>query len=153
PRMLNIPNAPMLRGRTAAPDAVVYAEMPLVDGNYVLNIPSPDKQWYLAIEEPGRPPTVVGPWTVKGDERKTLDAACTAGGSVRGRVQAVPKELAGQLWVVAFTKFGYSAEARVQADGRFRLCDLPPGEYGLKVGHDAYSDSDKDVPFTKKGEK
>jgi hypothetical protein len=150
PRMLNVPNAFVLRGRTTTPDAVVYTEMPLVDGSYVLSIPDPAKNWYLAIEEPGQAPTVVGPFPLKGDERKTLDVACAEGGSLRGRVKRAPREFAGQLWVVAFTKFGYRTEARVQPDGRFHLRDLPPGEYGLKVGHDAYRDTDTDVPFPKK---
>jgi hypothetical protein len=42
-------------------------------------------------------------------------------------------------------------EALVSADGTFRLEDLPPGHYGLKAGHDAYTDPH--VPRRKAGEK
>jgi hypothetical protein len=39
----------------------------------------------------------------------------------------------------------------VSADGTFRLENLPPGRYGLKSGHDAYTDPH--VPREKAGEK
>jgi hypothetical protein len=44
--------------------------------------------------------------------------------------------------VVAFTETSLRAEARIDADGRFSLAKLAPGEYALKVGHDAFDDSD-----------
>jgi hypothetical protein len=43
---------------------------------------------------------------------------------------------------VAFTDTALQAETRVLSDGTFSLRQLPPGRYGLKVGHDAYRDSE-----------
>jgi hypothetical protein len=59
--------------------------------------------------------------------------------------------MAGQVWIIAFDATILRREALVSADGTFRLEDLPPGRYGLKVGHDAYSDPH--VPRSKAGEK
>jgi hypothetical protein len=46
------------------------------------------------------------------------------------------------VWVVAFSKTAVREEARVAPDGTFALPPLPPGEYGLKAGHDAYEDAE-----------
>jgi hypothetical protein len=54
----------------------------------------------------------------------------------------VPEAWEGHVWVVAFTKTGIRAETRVDPQGKFAFHRLPPGEYGLKVGHDAYEDSE-----------
>ena len=36
----------------------------------------------------------------------------------------------------------FSCDATIEPDGRFILRDVPPGEIGLKVGHNGYLDSD-----------
>ena len=81
-----------------------------------------------------RPPSL-DPFRSWRRPRKTLDIACIEGGGIRGRVTNVPAGWAGHLWVVAFTDTSLRAEARIDADGRFSLANLTPGEYGLKVGH------------------
>jgi hypothetical protein len=43
---------------------------------------------------------------------------------------------------VAFNKTAICKDVRVGRDGTFRTTQLPPGEFGLKVGHDAYHDSE-----------
>ena len=43
---------------------------------------------------------------------------------------------------MAFSKTAVQAEARVGPGGEFTLPSLPPGEYGLKAGHDAYDDAE-----------
>jgi hypothetical protein len=145
PGATNAPNAYVLRGRTTEGESIVYDEVLVHDGQYALKVPFQSKKWYLKVEEPGQTPTIVGPLQVNLNERKSQDIACTEGGALSGRIKAVPAGLDNQLWVVAFTKSGYRAETRVLADRTFHFPTLPPGEYGLKVGHDAYDDSETQV--------
>jgi hypothetical protein len=132
----------LLRGRTTVVPPQVGAYAPIRDGFYTLEAPSASDRWYLIVEEPGQPPTQLGPVPIREDAEQTLDIACIEGGSIRGRVTNVPAGWAGHLWVVAFTENSLRAEARIDGDGRFSLANLAPGEYGLKVGHDAYGDAD-----------
>ena len=141
-RKQNVVNAYILRGRTVIGDPIAYARAPIRDGKYSLDVPFQDKEWYVVAEEPGQPLTQIGAIAVELNEQKTLDIACTAGGSIAGRVQNVPQGWRGHLWIVAFTKTGIRYETRVREDGSFLLVCLPPGEFGLKVGHDAYDDPD-----------
>ena len=131
-----------MRGRTTVPDPSFIASAPIRDGAYSLNVPYQDDAWYVAVEEPGQPLTQVGPIKIAVNEKRPLDIACTAGGNIRGRVKNVPAGWEDHLWAVAFTKTGIQVETRVNRDGEFRFQQLPPGEYGLKVGHDAYRDSE-----------
>jgi hypothetical protein len=107
-----------------------------------LEVAEEDDSWYVVAEEPGHAPTQIGPVAVALRQEKKLNIACVKGGSVAGRVKNVPKGWEGHLWVVAFTKTGIRAETRVDLDGTFRLDKLPPGEYGVKAGHDAYLDAE-----------
>jgi hypothetical protein len=43
---------------------------------------------------------------------------------------------------VAFNKTAIRKDVRVGHDGKFRITQLPPGEFGLKVGQDAFQDSE-----------
>jgi hypothetical protein len=138
----NAPNACVVRGRTVERGPAVFASAPIQDGAYVLDIPFQDNDWYVAVEEPGQPLTQLGPIAVSLHQATTLDIACVKGGVIGGRVKGIPTGLEGHLWVVAFSKTAIRAEARVGRDGGFALPPLPPGEYGLKVGHDAYEDPD-----------
>ncbi len=139
-RTQNVVNAYILRGRTVIGDPIAYSRAPIRDGKYSIDVPFQDKEWYVVAEEPGQPLTQMGPIAVELNQEKTLDIACTAGGRIAGRVQNVPQGWRGHLWVVAFTKTGIRRETRVREDGSFLLASLPPGEFGLKVGHDAYDD-------------
>ena len=108
--------------------------------------------WFFVYEELIGPPTIVGPVTITSKDRTlTVDIAVTAGGAIEGRVENVPAAMAGQVWVIAFDATILRREVLVSADGTFRLEDLPPGRYGLKAGHDAYTDPH--VPRWKPGEK
>jgi hypothetical protein len=133
-------NAYMLRGRTVVGLQFVYEKAPLLDAAYTLKVPYQDDNWYIAVEEAGKPLTLIGPLKITLNEKKHLDIACTDGGAIHGRVKNVPAGWEGNLWAVAFTKDAIQAEARVNADGTFSFPQLAPGEYGLKVGHDAYHD-------------
>jgi hypothetical protein len=148
-RPSNAVNVAILRGRTVTEEPIVYAHSPIRDGAYALDVPFQHEAWYVVAEEPGRPLTQVGPIAVALNEERNLDIACTDCGIIRGRVRKVPEGWEGYLWVVAFTETAIREEARVGLDGAFSL-RLPPGEYGLKVGHDAYDDadvpSDQNVP-------
>ena len=115
---------------------------PLLDGTYTLKVPFQDDEWYVAAEEPEQPLTLIGPIKIELNEKKHLDIECVDGGSIRGLVKNVPNGWEGNLWAVAFTKSAIQAETLVNADGLFSFSQLPPGEYGLKVGHDAYLDSE-----------
>jgi hypothetical protein len=97
--------------------------------------------WFFVYEEPSGPPTIVGPVTITAKDRKvTVDLAVTQGGAIEGHVKNVPAAMAGQVWVIAFDATVLRREALVSPDGTFRLGDLPPGRFGLKAGHDAYTD-------------
>jgi hypothetical protein len=142
-------NVSIQRGRTVTEDPIVYTSAPIRNGSYALDVPFQHQAWYVVVEEPGRPLTQVGPIPIELNQEKKLDIACPEAGTVRGRVKEVPKGWEGHLWVVAFTDAGIREEARVGGDGAFTL-RLPPGEYGVKVGHDAYEDSEvprgKNIP-------
>jgi hypothetical protein len=146
PRCPNAINAWILRGRTVVGDPICYSSVLIQNGTYVLNVPYQHDAWYVVIEEHGHALTQVGPIKIGVNEKRQLDIACTERGSIRGRVKNVPAGWEGHLWAVAFTKTAIQAESRVSSAGEFCFQQLPPGEYGLKVGHDAYQDSE--VPQT-----
>ena len=131
-----------MRGRTVVPDPSFIRSAPIRDGTYSLDVPYQKDDWYVVAEEPDQPLTQLGPIKIGLNEKKSLDIACTEGGSIRGRVKNTPSGWEGHLWAVAFTKTAIRAETRVSADGQFLFPQLPPGKYGLKVGHDAYEDSE-----------
>ena len=138
----NIVNAYIMRGRTVAGDPAILASAPIRDGQYRLTAPFQGDDFYLVAEFPNRAPTQIGPLKVALGEAKSLDIDCVAGGAVQGTVKDRPADWEDDLWVVAFTDAGIRAETRVLRDGSFSLPNLPPGRYGLKVGHDAYRDSE-----------
>ena len=142
PRQYDRYSPHMLRGRTVIGDLAVYASTPIQDGKYSLDVRFQDDEWYVVAEEPGQPPTVVGPIAIKLNEKKRLDIECAEAGSIRGRVKNVPAGWEGNLWAVAFSKNAVQAETRVNERGEFRFAQLAPGEYGLKVGHDGFHDPD-----------
>jgi Carboxypeptidase regulatory-like domain len=135
-------NAPVMRGRTAEAGPLAYECAPIRDGAYSVSVPFQSENWYLVAEEPGQPLTQVGPISVGLNAHQTVDIACTQGARIRGRVRNIPAGWEGQLWVIAFNKTAVREEARVDAHGEFAIPPLPPGEYGLKVGHDAYEDAE-----------
>ena len=139
-RPSNAPNAPVMRGRTAVGPPIPYASVPIRDGSYSLDVPFQSETWYVVAEEPGQPVTQVGPIAMALNQNRTVDIACTPGGRIRGRVEGVPPGWEGHVWVVAFSRTAVREEVRVARDGTFTLPPLPPGEYGLKAGHDAYDD-------------
>ncbi|WP_435011419.1 carboxypeptidase-like regulatory domain-containing protein [Tundrisphaera lichenicola] len=97
--------------------------------------------WYLTFEEPGHASTVVGPIELKkGEMSRKLDLAVVEGAAIEGRVDNVPPEMAGMIWVIAFDGGIVVRDVQVAPDGTFRLAGLPPGKYGLKAGHDGYED-------------
>jgi hypothetical protein len=107
--------------------------------------------WFFVYEETTGSPTIVGPVRITSKDRTmTVEIAVTEGGAIEGRVENVPPAMAGQVWVIAFDATILKREALVSADGTFRMEDLPPGRYGLKAGHDAYTDPH--VPRWKVGE-
>jgi hypothetical protein len=114
------------------------------DGKFALeNIKSGPSfgPWFFVHEEPTGPPTIVGPVVITSEDRTmAIDIAVTDGGRSRGHVEHVPTAMAGQVWVIAFDSTILRREALISADGTFLLEDFPPGRYGLKAGHDAYTD-------------
>ncbi len=135
-------NTPVMRGRTVVGGPIVYSSAPIRDGNYTLDVPFQNEDWYVAVEEPGHALTQVGPIPIALKEQKKLDITAGEGGRVSGRVKGVPAAWAGHAWVVAFSKTAVRAETWTSPDGTFSLPLLPPGEYGLKVGHEAYEDAE-----------
>jgi hypothetical protein len=152
---MNRPNTAILRGRTVPMWGFEFARTTVnPDGTFALENLKPGPwfgPWFFVYEEPTGPPTIVGPVTITGKDRTmTVDIALTQGGAIEGRVEHVPTQMAGQVWVIAFDASVLRREALVSADGTFRLDDLPPGRFGLKAGHDAYTDPH--VPRRKAGE-
>ena len=148
PRQEDAVNAGILRGRTVVGKPYAYESSPVFNGKYSIKVPFQGDNWYVAAEEPGQPLTLIGPIKIDLNEKKQMDIECTDGGLIRGRVKNMPQGWAGHLWVVAFTKNAIQAETRVSRDGEFSFKMLPPGEYGLKVGHDAYKDSEVPHPLS-----
>lgn len=142
PRQVNTINAWILRGRTVAGEPICHAYVLIREGAYELDVPYPHDAWYVVIEQQGHALTQVGPINLDVNERRLLDIECVEGGSIRGRVTNVPSGWEGHLWVVAFTRTAIQAETRVSPAGEFLFERLPPSQYGLKVGHDAYSDAE-----------
>jgi hypothetical protein len=143
---LDFATAFITRGRVTVSPLRAHQSSLIRDGAFALDVPNPSKDWYLTVEEPGHAPTQVGPITVGAGEHKQLDLACIPGGSIQGHVENVPKEWQGDLWVVAFTNTSLHVEAPVNKDGAFSLQNVPPGVYALKVGHNAFTDSEAPKP-------
>ena len=142
-------NASILRGRTVVGDPIDRSSAPVQNGKYRLDVPWQADNWYVVAEEPGQPLTQIGPVKMALNEKKTLNIACQEGGSVTGRVNKLPAGWKGHLWAVAFTRTAIQMETRVVPNGGFCFPQLPPGEYGLKVGYDGYHD----VEVPKRGTK
>lgn len=134
-------NVDLQRGRTSPneEDSSPFKTISAKDGHYRLDVPYQDS-WYLIAEEPGGACTIVGPKNIERNQHLDVDLEIPESGSIQGRLANVPKGMAGQLWVIAFDRTLHRAEARVSIDGTFRITHLPPGEYGLKAGHDGYQD-------------
>jgi hypothetical protein len=141
-RPRNTVNSPVLRGRTVVGDAIPYANAAIHDGSYHLEVPFQSESWYVVVQELGHPLTQVGPVSIALKEQKSLPITCTQGGRIRGRVTGIPAGWEGHARVLAFSKTAVQAEVRVDPNGQFTLPSLPPGEYGLKAGHDAYDDAE-----------
>ncbi len=142
---MNRPNVTIRRGRTVPASGYEFAWATVnADGTFALrNLKAGPRfgPWFFVYEELTGPPTIVGPVAITSKDRTvTVDMAVTRGGAIEGRVENVPAAMAGQVWVIAFDATILRREALVSADGTFRLDDLPPGRYGLKAGHDAYTD-------------
>jgi hypothetical protein len=139
-------NAGVQRGRTVPAPRYEMLHVPVrPDGTYAiddlkLHLGNPGRG-FLVFEEPGHAPAVFGlPALEAGERQRTIDLAAAEGGSIAGRVEHVPEAMAGQVWVVAFNENIVRREVRAGRDGAFRIDGLPPGRYGVKVGHDAYRD-------------
>jgi hypothetical protein len=139
----------VLRGRVVVAPPGVVASARICDGAYELDAPVARGDWHLVAEEADQALTQVGPFAIAANERKQVDIACVEGGGIRGHVRNVPAKWKGQVWVVAFNKTSVRAEARVAPNGSFIFENLPPGEYGIKVGHDAYQDPDAQTKITR----
>jgi hypothetical protein len=149
---MNRVNVAILRGRTRPIWGYELAQMTVnPDGTFKLeNLKA--GPWFFVYEELNGPPTIVGPITITSKDRTiSVDIAATDGGAIEGRVENVPTAMAGQVWLIAFDTTIQKREVLISADGTFRLDDLPPGRYGLKAGHDAYTDPH--VPRSKPGER
>jgi hypothetical protein len=137
----NLGVAAMRRGRTVpiGPPFAPSKCLSAADGKFSLRVHYAG-QWFVVVDEPQGRRTIVGPLEIALDESRALDIRAIAGGTVTGRVGNIPDDWQGSVWVVAFERTVHRAEVRVNKDGTFQFENLPPGEYGLKVGHDGYAD-------------
>jgi hypothetical protein len=148
---MNVPNAYVLRNRTADSPIYFVDEGPIRNGKYSLTAYRPGGRYAVVVFEPAHAPTIQGPLTIQEDEERTVDVVCVPGGSIQGRVPNVPEALHGQLWAVAFSRLGHRAGTPVKTDGSFLFSNLPPGEYGLKIGHEGMQDREIHVPWPGQG--
>jgi hypothetical protein len=142
---MNRPNVAITRGRTVPMWGYEFARTTVnPDGTFALEKLKTGPSfgsWFFVYEELTGPPTIVGPVTITSSDRKlTVDIAVTEGGAIEGRVENVPAAMAGQVWVIAFDTTILRREVVASPDGTFRLDNLPAGRFGLKAGHDAYTD-------------
>jgi hypothetical protein len=114
-----------------------YAVELATDGVFAFEQVQPSRLAFLVVAVPGRALHIQKLELRPGGQRE-LDVAMRAGGAIRGRVTGVPEAMHGRLFVVAFDQFLVRMETRIAADDSFSLTDLPPGTYGLRVGHDAF---------------
>lgn len=133
--------ADLMRGRPVAPARYTFAEAPVIDGTFVLTVSTAAKDFFVAVYAEGRT-AIVGPLDLPAGKPAELKVDLPAAGSLAGTVADIPERYTGAVWVVAFSANGFRAEARVNAKGAFSFPALPPGEYGLKVGHNAFADSE-----------
>ncbi len=129
-----------MRNRPVIWEQIVYTEAEIRDGKFAFQTLTDAKDWYVALHEPNRAPSIHGPLTLS--REKPTPFTATEPGRLTGKVPDRPEKLEGYLWVVAFSKNGHRAEARIGSNGTFSFPSLPPGEYGLKVGHDLYVDEE-----------
>jgi hypothetical protein len=111
------------------------------DGTYLLDVADPGEYYVTACPHDGAP-ALSPPIAVRTDEEKTCDLVLPAGATLRGRVRGVAPEIAQRLWIVAFARAPFRATTPVDREGEFTLVNVPPGEIGLKVGHEGYLDAD-----------
>jgi hypothetical protein len=139
-------NVAVQRGRTVpAPRFEMLHATIRPDGTYEIDDlklrPGNPGRWLLVVEQPGHAPGVFSSLRLNsGETQQTINLEVEEGGAITGRVEHVPEPMAGLVWVVAFNENVIRREVRVGRDGTFRLDDLSPGRYGLKVGHDTYRD-------------
>ena len=131
---------PTMRNRPVIWEQIVYAEGAIRDGSFSFQTTSEANDWYVALHEPNRAPSIHGPLTLS--REKPTPFTATEPGRLTGKVPDRPEKLDGYLWVVAFSKNGHRAETRIGSNGAFSFPSLPPGEYGLKVGHDLFVDEE-----------
>ncbi|HEV3302860.1 MAG TPA: carboxypeptidase-like regulatory domain-containing protein [Planctomycetaceae bacterium] len=136
----NTPNASVLRGRTVPAGGYISQSVVSSSGSYSVSAPHQGR-WYVVVEEPNHAPTIRG-LEVRLNQTLKLDIPLDDGGKISGRVRGVPTDSAGDWRVVAFDRTVWKAATRIGVDGTFCVDRLPPGEYGLKVGHDGFHDTD-----------
>ena len=129
-----------MRNRPVIWEQIVYAEGEIRDGSFSFQTTRDANDWYVALHEPNRAPSIHGPLTLS--REKPTPFIATEPGRLTGKVPDRPEKLDGYLWVVAFSRNGHRAESRIGSNGNFSFPSLPPGEYGLKVGHDLFVDED-----------
>ena len=137
------PNAGICRGRVVPSAVGYYAAAAIEDGRYRLNVPRPADDWIVVVEEPGGRIRQIQNVTVAPGQIKQLDIATIRAGRIEGRIDGISDTWKNDTWVVAFTRAGLRFETPVAADGSFAFDQLPPGEYGLKAGNDAFMDSER----------
>ena len=141
------PNVAIWRGRTLPTEGGPFATAAIYKGKYSLDVPYQSDDWLIEAEVPDGPITQICNVSVPPNENRKLDINIVHGGGISGRVDDIPMQWKDETWVVAFARTGLRFEALVGADGTFTFGQLPPGEYGLKAGHDAFLDAERPAPM------
>lgn len=112
------------------------------DGSFELKSVHPGFA-YLVADVPGLPlqvrATQILPHEAWPDGRPEFQFEAVPPGKIQGSVQDVPPMMRGRLWAVAFDEAVVRRAVRIRADDTFVFEGLPPGDYGIRVGHDSWS--------------
>ena len=106
-------------------------------GKYQVRVDCPPADVEGVVQLEDRPAPAKRWIEVEGGETLEVTFAPAFPGTIAGRPWAyagVRGAAAGPGWAVAFDGENLLATAPVDANGRFRITGLPPGEYGVKVG-------------------
>ena len=141
PREEDVINAHVIRGRTSAGDGYVWDTQMVKNGMFSLDVSYPSDKWYVLVETPERVVALGGPFTIAKGESKSVELISRRCGSVYGQVSNF-HTIREPLYAILFSDIGLQFETRVANDGSFSLENIFPGKYGLKIGTDAFIDSE-----------
>lgn len=133
-------NCPVFFGRTVPSLAACHRSVITdSDGRFVLEVPF-QGDWLVRVDAPGAAPVIAGPVKVAHGVHRDMVMSPVEGGAIKGKVLNASFFPDTGLWAILFNE-GTIREARqVDLQGHFGFHDVPPGQYGVKVGFLGFRD-------------